>query len=206
MPARKGIHLNLANSLTLFRMASAPVLMVLLLLDSGPPGLAGDWGKVAALFLTLIAGITDVYDGIIARRSNTVSTFGKFCDPVADKLMVTALFVVFVELGRMPAWIVVLMLFREFAVLGLRLLLSGSGMVMTPTKWAKHKTIFQVSAAVAVQIPLVLQVLTFSDVVSVPWVSMIYYAQIADYTTYVALVFTLVSGVEYFWLYWRHLE
>ncbi|MBI2942666.1 MAG: CDP-diacylglycerol--glycerol-3-phosphate 3-phosphatidyltransferase [Candidatus Wallbacteria bacterium] len=206
MAEKKGIRLNLANQLTLFRMASAPVLMVLLLTDSGPPGLAGDWGKVAALLLTLVAGITDVYDGVVARASNTVSTFGKFCDPVADKLMITALFVVFVELGRTPAWIVVLLLFREFAVLGLRLLLAGGGTVMTPTQWAKYKTIFQVSAAVAVEIPLVLQVLTFSDALSVPWVSMIYYAQIADYTTYVALLFTLVSGAEYFVLYWRHLE
>ncbi len=77
---------------------------------------------------------------------------------------------------------------------------------MTPTQWAKYKSVFQVSAGVAVEIPLVLQVLSFSEVLSVPWVSMIYFAQIADYTTYVALVFTLVSGFEYFHLYWRHLE
>ncbi len=206
MQPRKGIVLNLANCLTISRMVAAPVLMVMLLADTGDPGLAGDWGKVAALFLSNAAGITDIYDGIVARATQTVSTFGKFTDPVADKLMITALFVSFVELGRMPAWIVVFVLFREFAVLGLRLLLAASGQVMTPTRWAKYKTIFQVSAAVAVMIPLDLQVLTFSGTLSVPWVSMLYYAQIADFTTYVALVFTVATGAEYFAMYWRHLE
>ncbi|MBI4870074.1 MAG: CDP-diacylglycerol--glycerol-3-phosphate 3-phosphatidyltransferase [Candidatus Riflebacteria bacterium] len=205
-PDRKGIALNLANCLTLFRIFAAPFLVALLVADSGPPGLAGDWGKVVAIFLTLVAGLTDVYDGIVARAMKTVSTFGKFSDPVADKLLVTALFVSFVELGRVPAWIVVLILFREFAVLGLRLLLVGQGMVMTPTDWAKFKTIFQISAAVAIMIPMDLQVLVLSGKMSVPWISMLYYAQIADFTTYVALVFTLITGAEYFVLYWRHLE
>ncbi len=201
-----GIQLNLANCLTLFRMASAPVLVVLLLVDSGPPGLIGDYGKVVAIFLAFVAGLTDIWDGRIARAQKTVSTFGKFCDPVADKLLVTALFVCFVDLGRMPAWICILILFREFAVLGLRLLLAGTGFVMTPTRWAKYKAIFQISAAIAIMIPLDLQVLIFSGDLAVPTVSMLYYAQIAVYTTYVALVFTLVTGLEYFVLYWHHLE
>lgn len=199
-------RLNLANALTMFRIVSVPFLMVLILADTGAPGLVDDVGKVAALFLTIIAGITDVYDGIIARSHQVETTFGRFCDPVADKLLITTLFVAFVDLGLVAAWIVIVMLCREFSVLGLRMLLASEGTVMSSTKWAKFKTVFQVSAAVAVMLSLSLRVLALSDILSVTTVTMLYYGYVADYAVYTALVFTIVSGLEYFVLHWKYLE
>lgn len=198
--------MNLANLLTAGRIIVVPLLVYLQQLDTGPPGLEGDWGKVWCLGLTLLAGVTDFLDGILARRWEIETKLGKFLDPVADKLLVTSLFAVLVAFGTVPVWMLLVVLWREFLVLGLRMHLASDGHVLGSSHWAKFKTIFQVSALVAVQMVMALKVLALSGSLTVPLVSMLYYQYIAQALLIVAMVLTVTSGVEYFVLHGESLR
>ncbi|MBI4863144.1 MAG: CDP-diacylglycerol--glycerol-3-phosphate 3-phosphatidyltransferase [Candidatus Riflebacteria bacterium] len=195
--------INLANMLTAFRILSVPFLVYLISIDSGPPGLAGDYGKIVAMFLATAAGITDFVDGLVARRLQVETKLGKFLDPVADKLLVCSLFVLFVADGFVAPWILIVMLFREFLILGLRMHMASEGAVLGASNWAKFKTIFQVSAVVAILLVRSLQVLALSGVMTVAWVSMIYYYQVTQALILVSLLFSVVSGAEYFMEHWH---
>ena len=118
--------MTLASKITLIRVAFIPVYMVLMYLSGGEPGL---WMWLA-LAVFIIASLTDYVDGQIARRCNQVSDFGKFLDPLADKLLTIAAMTVFCEWGMMPAWALMIVLTREFAVTGLRLVAVGKGKVI----------------------------------------------------------------------------
>jgi len=192
---------NLANLLTAFRIASVPVILYLMQSDWGSPGMVGDWGKVAAVFLALAAGITDYIDGLVARTQQVETKLGKFLDPVADKLLVCSLFVVFVAQGVVEWWVLVVMLWREFLVLGLRMHLASDGHVLGASHWAKFKTIFQVSAVVAILLVQALQVLAISHALTVRWATMIYFARICDSVVQISVLFAVVSGLEYFWVH-----
>ena len=142
--------MNLPNALTLSRLGLAAVMMGLL---SVPVPFA----KSAALLVFAVAGITDYLDGYLARKNNMISAFGRLMDPLTDKVMVCAAFVSFVEItlvhqGRImplvPAWIVVIIIAREFLVTGLRLLAANRGNIISAGKWGKHKTVWQIIAIV----------------------------------------------------------
>ena len=148
--------MNLPNILTLSRLGFAFVIMVLL--TSSIP-----FAKTISLVLFVIAGITDYLDGYFARKMNIVSSFGKLMDPLTDKVMVCALYVSFVEMqfmyqGRwvplIPAWIVVVIISREFLVTGLRLLATNRGVVIAAGKWGKHKTVWQIVSIVVILLAL----------------------------------------------------
>ena len=140
MNLRNG-RLNLPNLLTLARIAAVPVVVVLLFFDSRQ---AGFWA--AAIFS--LAAITDWLDGWLARKWEVVSILGKFLDPLADKLIVMAAFIMMIPLGRVPAWAVFLILARDIVVSGLRSIASSEGVVIDASDLGKYKTIFQMVAVI----------------------------------------------------------
>lgn len=161
-----------ASKITLARVALIPVFMLVLLLGY-------NW---AALIIFAVASLTDFVDGYIARHYNQVSDFGKFLDPLADKLLVTAAMLVFVQWGRMPAWAVMIVLTREFAVSGLRMVAASGGKVLAAGWSGKIKT---ASTMVG---------LCFMMVFPLVWL---------DWTvTAVIVITTLYSGIEYFVQNW----
>ncbi|CAH2031062.1 CDP-diacylglycerol--glycerol-3-phosphate 3-phosphatidyltransferase [Trichlorobacter ammonificans] len=133
--------LNLPNIVTLFRIACIPLLVVLLL---SPSREAGFWA--AAVFA--LASASDWLDGYLARRMKIVTVFGKFLDPIADKLIVTAALVMILPYNRVPAWIVLVILAREIIITGLRSIASSEGIVIQASDLGKYKTIFQITAII----------------------------------------------------------
>jgi nicotinamide-nucleotide amidase len=140
--------LGLANWITLLRMTFIPVFLVLLLGQFGPTATWNDWRPwlAAAVFAALAA--TDAVDGYVARTRNEVTTFGKFIDPLADKLLVTAALVGLVQLGSLPGWVAIVIIGRELIVSGLRMVAVAEGVVIAASHWGKVKTVFQVLALV----------------------------------------------------------
>ncbi len=125
--------MNTANKITLFRVALIPVFVVLCYLPV-------DWAQYAALAVFILASLSDFADGYIARHYNQITDFGKFLDPIADKLLVTSAMCLFVEQGRMPAWVLLVVVAREFAVSGLRLVAVDNGRVIAAGWSGKVKT------------------------------------------------------------------
>src|SRR5450631_151397 len=134
--------LNLPNILTMTRIAAIPLLAALLMSPSQPSGL---WAT--AVFS--LASITDWLDGYLARRMGIVTTFGKFLDPIADKLIVMAALIMILPFGRVPAWMVLVILGREIIITGLRGIASSEGIVISASDLGKFKTIFQIVAIIA---------------------------------------------------------
>lgn len=162
-----------ASKITLARVALIPVFMAVLL--TGYPWLA--------MIIFAVASLTDFVDGYIARNYNQTSDFGKFLDPLADKLLVVAAMLVFVQQGRMPAWVVMIVLVREFAVSGLRMVAAAGGLVLAAGWSGKVKTF---STMVGLCVMMVLPYL---------WLDWVIIAVIA--------VTTLYSGIEYFVQNWK---
>ena len=163
--------MNLPNKLTLLRIILIPAFMVVLYW--GFPG-----ANYVALGIFILASLTDMLDGKIARKYNLVTDFGKFADPLADKMLVTAAMLWFVEIGRMPAWALLLVIVREFAVSGLRMIASDKGRVIAAGWSGKVKT-------ASTMVCIVLMFLPISG-----WLNAVCVAVIALTTIY--------SGVEYF--------
>ena len=169
-----------ASKITLVRVAMIPVYMVFMYLSAGEPGL---WMWLA-LAVFIIASLTDYVDGQIARKRNQVSDFGKFLDPLADKLLVIAAMTMFCEWGVMPAWALMLVLTREFAVTGLRLIAVGKGNVIAAGWSGKVKTAStMIGLCVMMGFP------------GINWLSWIVIA--------VIVVTTVYSGIEYFVQNWK---
>ena len=171
--------MTLASKITLIRVAFIPLYMVFMYQSGGVPGI---WMWMG-LAIFIIASLTDYIDGQIARRCNQVSDFGKFLDPLADKLLVTAAMLIFVQWNRMPAWAVMVVLAREFAVSGLRMVAATGGKVMAAGWSGKVKT-FATMVGLCVMM-----------VISVVWVDWA--------VTIIIVATTLYSGVEYFVQNWN---
>ena len=131
--------MNLPNKLTLLRVILIPVFVVLLLLEGGQNYTL----RIAALIVFCIASFTDFLDGQIARRNNLVTNFGKFMDPLADKLLVCSALICMIELGQLPSWYVITVIAREFIISGFRLVAADNGIVIAASWWGKFKTTFQ---------------------------------------------------------------
>ena len=142
--------MNLPNKLTLLRVILVPVFMAVLYLDFT----GASW---VALVIFIIASLTDLLDGKIARKYNLVTDFGKFADPLADKMLTTAALLWFVENGQMPAWALLIVLIREFAVSGLRMIASDKGRVIAAGWSGKVKTASTMVCIVVMFIPGCLQ-------------------------------------------------
>ena len=141
--------MNLANKLTIFRIILVPIMAIIPYLN-----LQGDFFGLPytyfwMLLIFIVASITDKLDGYIARSRNQITTFGKFLDPLADKILVLAAMILLVEDGRLPAWIPIIVLAREFIVSGYRLVaVEKGGVVIAASKWGKLKTVTQMIAIV----------------------------------------------------------
>lgn len=131
--------MNLPNKLTLLRVVLIPVFVVLLLMESGQNYTL----RIAALIVFCIASFTDFLDGQIARRNNLVTNFGKFMDPLADKLLVCSALICMIELRQLPSWYVITVIAREFIISGFRLVAADNGIVIAASWWGKFKTTFQ---------------------------------------------------------------
>ena len=172
--------MTLASKITLVRVAFIPLFMVMMYLSGGVPGL---WLWLA-LGVFIVASLTDYVDGQIARRCNQVSDFGKFLDPLADKLLTIAAMVMFCEWGQMPAWALMIVLTREFAVTGLRLVAVGKGNVIAAGWSGKIKTAStMIGLCVLMAFPTIGLVATIVNAVIV--------------------VTTVYSGIEYFVQNWN---
>ena len=172
--------MTLASKITLVRVAFIPLYMVFMYLSGGEPGL---WLWLA-LFTFILASVTDFVDGMIARKLNQISDFGKFLDPLADKLLTIAAMVMFCQWGRLPAWALMVILTREFAVTGLRLVAVGKGKVIAAGWSGKIKTTCTMLGLCA-------------------WMAFTTIEWLGVTVTVVILLTTVYSGVEYFARNWK---
>ncbi len=184
--------MNLPNSLTVLRIFFVPLLLAVMLrrnieLDTGWAVISKEW---LALAIFLIAASTDLLDGYLARRRRQITTVGKLLDPLADKLLISAAFISLVELGRVPAWMVVIIVSREFAVSGLRSIAISQGYAISASDLGKTKMVAQV---IAVSLLLV-----------APYSALV--AEMAYAALWFVVVFALISAIDYFRAFRKKVE
>lgn len=182
-------RIGLANWITIVRMTFIPVFLVVLLGQFGQKATWDDWRPWLAAAVFTVLAATDAVDGYVARTRNQVTTFGKFIDPLADKLLVTAALVGLVELGSLPGWVAIVIIGRELVVSGLRMVAVAEGVVIAASHWGKVKTWFQIVALIMFILksaPMLLHVTAFVNVAS--WIVMA-----------VALALTVWSAAVYFY-------
>ena len=167
--------MNLPNKLTILRVIMIPFFVLALLYNGGE----NQTLRYVAAAIFIIASLTDMLDGKIARKYNLVTTFGKFMDPLADKLLVCSALICLVELKELPAWMVIVIISREFIISGFRLVASDNGVVIAASYWGKFKTTFQMIAVVLL-------------IVGIPALSMVTTAVV-----WIALILTVISLVDY---------
>lgn len=168
------MKMNTPNKLTILRMILVPVFMVALLC----------WNRYVALAIFIVASLTDSLDGHLARKNNEITNFGKFMDPLADKLLVTSALVMFVELGQMPAWVAMVVIARDLAVSGLRMQAASKGIVMAAGWSGKIKTAVTVVCICAMMTPIAELAIGPITVNTVCWV--------------LIMALNLISWVDYF--------
>ena len=165
--------MNLPNKLTMLRVIMIPFFVVFMLMD----GMAS--ARYIALALFVVASFTDFLDGNIARKHNLVTNFGKFMDPLADKLLVCSALICLIETGQLPAWYVIIIIAREFIISGFRLIASDNGIVIAASYWGKFKTVSQ----------MIMIILMILNIPALSVVTTLFY--------WIALVLTVVSLVDY---------
>lgn len=180
--ARQAARLNWANRITLLRIGA--ILPIVLLLQW--PSRATCW--IAAIIF-LAAALTDFLDGYIARREGQVTNFGKFLDPLADKLLICSVLIKMVGMGWVPVWVTIIIIIRELAVTGLRAVAADNGLVIAADKYGKIKTVLQITALV----PLLVNYPVFSLPMH----------DLGILILYIALLLTVVSGINYFYMFYR---
>lgn len=136
--------MNLPNKLTIIRVCLIPFFVAALLFDHGNNYTM----RIVANVLFIVASLTDLFDDKIARKYNLVTNFGKFMDPLADKLLVCSALICLIELGQLPAWVVIIIISREFIISGFRLVAADNGVVIAASYWGKFKTTFQMAAVI----------------------------------------------------------
>lgn len=169
--------MNLPNKLTILRTIMVPFFLIFYYAGDGLSG-----SKWIALVLFAAASFTDYLDGHLARKWNMVTNFGKFMDPLADKLLVCSAMIAFVDLGRIPGWVVIVIIAREFIISGFRLVASDSGVVIAASYWGKFKTVSQ----------MILILLVIADLGGIC-------STLEVIFMYLALILTVVSLVDYLW-------
>ena len=163
-------NMNLPNKLTIFRVILVIPFVALML----------NGYDLWAVAVFIIASLTDLLDGKIARKYNLITDFGKFMDPLADKLLVCAAMICLVEMGRLPAWMVIVIISREFIISGFRLVASDNGVVIAASYWGKFKTTFQM-------LMIIVLILNLGGV----------FDMIGLVLTWIALILTVVSLIDY---------
>lgn len=178
--------MNTPNKLTVLRVILIPIFMIFYLMDS-------HWSIFAALITYIAASLTDQLDGYLARKNNQVTTFGKLMDPLADKVLVTAALVCFMEkdIPYINSWVIIIILAREFIVSGVRMLAMGDNNVIAASIWGKAKTVSQLVLTVAVMV-FQIAVLYIPQIEPVADI-------IIGIMTVVAVLLTIYSGWDYVW-------
>ena len=170
--------MNLPNKLTVMRVILIPFFGAALVYDNG----SSQTMRVVANVIFIVASLTDLFDGKIARKYNLVTNFGKFMDPLADKLLVCSALICLIELGQLPSWMVIIIVSREFIISGFRLVAVDNGIVIAASWWGKAKTISQM-------IMIILLIANFGGVFDILETAFIY----------IAVVLTVISLVDYIW-------
>lgn len=168
--------MNLPNKLTMFRVILIPFFVVFLLV----PYFEG-YGNYVAAAIFIVASLTDLFDGKIARKYNLVTNFGKFMDPLADKLLVCSAIICLIDLGQLASWIGIIIIAREFIISGFRLVASDNDIVIAASYWGKFKTTFQMLMVIVLILDIPLKIFAILEIV----------------LTYVALVLTVISLIDY---------
>lgn len=181
--------MNLANRITLARIFLVPIIMFFLLVRLDLPSIQVDefqitYNQIIATFIFILAASTDGLDGYIARKRKMVSNLGKLLDPLADKLLVAAVLISLVEMGKLASWIAIVIIAREFAVTGLRQVALLDGKVVAASNWGKWKTAIQITAIIA----LLLNNFPFTFI----------HFPFDQVAAWAAAVITVYSGVDYF--------
>ena len=169
--------MNLPNKLTLLRVLMIPFFVVCLLWEGGQ----NQTLRYVSAAIFIVASLTDMLDGKIARKYGLVTNFGKFMDPLADKLLVCSALICLIELGQLPAWMVIVIISREFIISGFRLIASDNGVVIAASYWGKFKTTFQMIA-------VILLIFNLEEL-----------RLLADICVWVALALTVISLADYIW-------
>ena len=171
--------MNLPNKLTMFRVILIPFFVFFMLFRL----FSADFhaAKYIALIIFIVASLTDLLDGKIARKYNLVTNFGKFMDPLADKLLVCSAMICLVEKKQLAAWIVIIIIAREFIISGFRLIAADNNIVIAASMWGKFKTTFQMAM-------IILLILNWQ---------MMWFQVLTTIVVYVALVLTIVSLIDY---------
>ena len=168
--------MNLPNKLTLFRVVLIPFFVFFLL----APYFEG-YGNYIAVAIFIVASLTDMLDGKIARKYNLVTNFGKFMDPLADKLLVCSAMICLISTGQLAAWIVIIIIAREFIISGFRLIASDNGIVIAASYWGKFKTTFQMLMVIVLILNIPNQ----------------FFTVLGTILTYIALALTIISLIDY---------
>ena len=169
--------MNTPNKLTIARMIIVPFLVIFLL-----TGWGGEANRYISLTLFVVASVTDWFDGYLARKNNLVTNFGKFMDPLADKLLVCSAMICMIDLKRLPAWFVIIIIAREFIISGFRLIAAENGIVIAANYWGKFKTASQM-------IMLILLILHFDGI----------FVILEQIFIWLSLALTIISLITYIW-------
>ena len=168
--------MNTPNKLTMLRIILIPFFVVFLL------GNFNTWSKWMALAIFVIASLTDMLDGYLARRDNLVTNFGKFMDPLADKLLVCSAMICMIPLGKLQAWFVIVIIAREFIISGFRLVAADNDIVIAASYWGKFKTVFQMAMIIVL----------IADLGGV-------FDLIGEILIWAAVALTIISLIDYVW-------
>ena len=169
--------MNTPNKLTIARMIIVPFLVIFLL-----TGWGGEANRYISLTLFVVASVTDWFDGYLARKNNLVTNFGKFMDPLADKLLVCSAMICMIDLKRLPAWFVIIIIAREFIISGFRLIAAENGIVIAANYWGKFKTASQM-------IMIILLILHFDGI----------FVILEQILIWLSLALTIISLITYIW-------
>lgn len=174
--------MNWPNRLTILRVLLIPFFVICLMVKEGEGVL-----RYVALVIFIVASMTDALDGHLARKHNLVTNFGKFMDPLADKLLVCSAMICLIELGQIPAWVVLVIIAREFIISGFRLIASDKGVVIAASWWGKMKTIVQMIMIILLLLDLGAIFLDGADVIHI----------IEQTFIYLAMILTVISLIDY---------
>ena len=189
--------MNLPNKLTLLRIFLVPVILIFMLpLPATDVFLVWNqfidkFGLLFAFFIFALASLTDYYDGKIARKQNLITNFGKFLDPIADKMLVVSVLIALVQLNRLNALVAIIVIIREFIVTGIRLLASDKGVVISASNLGKAKTVTQIVAILVILAEKTLFYLLGS------FIPMVWITRLGDLAMFVAVAMTIISGFDY---------
>ena len=202
--------MNLATKLTLLRIIAIPFFLLAFLWKAPDQSLASDWGKIIATVIFIIAAITDYYDGYLARKYKQVTTFGKFMDPIADKLLVSTALIVLAEyrsLSYASSWVAIIIIAREFAVTGLRLVCAEKGKVIAASNAGKIKTASQLTAIITCLVFISARVYLISNnMLGYHKIFMQFYGITIQVLMAIAVISTIYSGYDYFKKNWHFLD